>query len=327
MRVGVVLQGVDPPAEFGKLVELIDEAGFDDLWLTDSSLHARDPYPYLTLAAGRSDRLRLGTAVTNPLTRHPAITAGSAATMADVTGGRFVLGIGAGDRPLHELGLRPARLAQLESAVDAIRRLLAGEPVRHNTDKYTVDGGLRFTSPHQIPLFMSASGPKTLALAGRVADGVILLAGLHPDGVRFALDHIERGASEAGRARPHVAVVAYGAIDEDERRALTAAAPIAAWFPQTAPVYCELAGLDPAIVRQVRATYSGGEFQEATAAGELIPADFVRRMALAGGREHASAHLRNLVDVGVDSVHVFPLGPNRMGTIRAFAECWRAVIV
>ncbi|MGH3756363.1 LLM class flavin-dependent oxidoreductase [Actinophytocola sp.] len=324
MRFGVVLQGVDSPAEFGELVDLIDEAGFDDLWLTDSSLHARDPYVYLTLAAGRSTRLRLGTAVTNPLTRHPAITASTAATMADVAAGRFVLGIGAGDRPLHELGLRPARLAELESAIDAIRRLLAGETVRHS-DKFTVDGGLRCASSHRIPVFMSASGPRTLALAGRIADGVILLAGLHPACVRFALDHIERGASEAGRARPHVAVVAYGAIDEDERRALTAAAPIAAWFPQTAPVYCELAGLDPAIVRRVRATYAGGEFQEATAAGELIPADFVRRMALAGGREHASTHLRNLIDVGVDAVHVFPLGPNRTGTIRAFAECWHAV--
>ena len=72
---GVVLQGAYPPEEFAGMVERIEALGYDQLWLTDSSLHARNSYAYLTLAATRSSRLRLGTAVTNPLTRHPAITA------------------------------------------------------------------------------------------------------------------------------------------------------------------------------------------------------------------------------------------------------------
>ena len=78
-RSGVVLQGVDPPQEFGCMVDEVDHLGFDHLWLTDSSLHARNCYAYLTLAAARSSRLLLGTAVTNPVTRHPAITAAAAA--------------------------------------------------------------------------------------------------------------------------------------------------------------------------------------------------------------------------------------------------------
>ena len=72
---GVVLQGVDPPGEFCRTVEEIESLGFGHLWLTDSSLHARNCYSYLTLAAAHSTRLRLGPAVTNPVTRHPAITA------------------------------------------------------------------------------------------------------------------------------------------------------------------------------------------------------------------------------------------------------------
>src|SRR5262249_58180164 len=87
LRSGVVLQAVDPPHAFGGMVDEIDSLGFDHLWLTDSSLHARDCYAYLTLAATCSSRLLLGTAVTNPVTHHPAITAAAAATVADLSAG------------------------------------------------------------------------------------------------------------------------------------------------------------------------------------------------------------------------------------------------
>ena len=85
---GVVLQGVDAPGEFCRRVEEIESLGFGYLWLTDSSLHARNCYSYLTLAATRSSRLRLGTAVTNPVTRHPAITAAAATESVPGPGGR-----------------------------------------------------------------------------------------------------------------------------------------------------------------------------------------------------------------------------------------------
>src|ERR1017187_2797031 len=97
-RAGVVLQGVDAPGVFCGMVEEIESLGFDHLWLTDSSLHARNCYSYLTLAATRSSRLLIGTAVTNPATRHPAITAAAAATVDEIAAGRMILGIG-GRRP------------------------------------------------------------------------------------------------------------------------------------------------------------------------------------------------------------------------------------
>src|SRR2546421_9904932 len=123
---GVVLQGVDPPGEFCDRVSEIESLGFGYLWLTDSSLHARNCYSYLTLAAARSSRLRLGTAVTNPVTRHPAITAAAAATVDEISGGRLILGIGAGDRPLLALGFQPSPLATPAAATTGIRRLWRG---------------------------------------------------------------------------------------------------------------------------------------------------------------------------------------------------------
>ena len=93
---GVALQGVDAPFAFIDKVKEIEGLGFDNLWLTDSSLHTRDCYSYLTLAATVSTRLRLGSAVTNPVSRHPGVTAAALATVDEVSGGRAILGMGVG---------------------------------------------------------------------------------------------------------------------------------------------------------------------------------------------------------------------------------------
>lgn len=329
MDPAVALQPAYPPGEFVRMVRRVEELGLKDLWLTDSSLHSRYCYSYLTLAATNTTSIRLGTAVTNPVTRHPALGAVGIATIDEISGGRAVHGIGAGDRPLEALGLRPARLALLEDSVAAARRLWSGESISWQARGFTLEEAhLRHGARADIPVYLSASGPRTLELAGRIADGVILLAGLHPDGIRYALEQIDRGAEQAGRARPAITVFAYGAIDDDEQAALARARSIAAWFPQTAPVYCAIAGLPDSLVQQVREAYSGGEFQEAAKAAELLPDDFVRRMALAGDRAAAVQHLRTLRDLGVDSVAVFPIGgtpADRVTTIEQFAAAFEEI--
>jgi 5,10-methylenetetrahydromethanopterin reductase len=320
---GVVLQGAYPPDEFRSMVERIDALGFSNLWLTDSSLHARNAYAYLTLAAMTSPRLLLGTAVTNPLTRHPAITAVATATVDEISDGRMILGIGTGDRPLLALGMRPARLASVRAAIGAIRELWSGADVTVDDLGFELhDAHLRFGARSDIPVYVSASGPKTLELAGEIGDGVIMLVGLFPEGLAWALEHVDRGAAKAGRPRPHVAVFAYGSIDDDEVAALASARSIAAWFPQTAPVICELAGLPSSLIDQVRERYAGGEFQEAEEAARLLPDGFVRRVALAGDAVQARERIEAVAAAGADSIHVFPLGEHRMGTIEAFSRCF-----
>ena len=105
---GVTLQGVDSPSAFVETVREIEALGFDNLWLTDSSLHTRDCYSYLTLAATVSTRLGLGCAVTNPVTRHPGITAAADAALSPAPA------IGAhGGAILAELGFDRAAQARL----------------------------------------------------------------------------------------------------------------------------------------------------------------------------------------------------------------------
>jgi 5,10-methylenetetrahydromethanopterin reductase len=325
---GVILQPVDVPNHFVSMVGEIEALGYANLWCTDSSLHARNAYSYLTLAAANTTSLMLGTAVTNPLTRHPAITASAAATLDEVSEGRMLLGIGVGDRPLLALGYKPSYLADLEATIEDMRRLWSGETVDRVARSYQLDGAhMRIPARSDIPIYISASGPKTFELAGRVADGVLIMVGLFDEAIEWAISCVRKGADETGRDMPHIAVCAYGAInDSDPEESMGPARNIASWFPQTAPYVCELAGLDPSIVKAVRENYSGGEFQEAGRAASLLPDSFVRRVALSGGRKEATAQIETALRAGADSVQVFPLGPNRMDTVRAFVDSWDAAV-
>ncbi|MGH3731805.1 MAG: LLM class flavin-dependent oxidoreductase [Acidimicrobiales bacterium] len=323
---GVIFQPVDEPDVFRAMVREVESLGYANLWCTDSSLHARNVYSYLTLAALESTTLFLGSAVTNPLTRHPAITASAMATIDEVSRGRAILGIGAGDRPLLSLGLKPSKLADLESSIADIRALWSGVSVTHEAQSYRLDGAhMRLPSREDLPVYISASGPKSLELAGRVANGVLILAGLFDEALEWAISCVRKGAVDAGRdpRECHVGVCAYGAInDDDPASTMEPARSIASWFPQTAPMVCELAGLDATLVERVRSNYQGGEFQEAGEAAALLPDDFVRRVALSGTRKDAAARIAVALDAGADSVELFPLGSDRMGTVRAFVDSW-----
>src|SRR5262249_50857241 len=204
-------------------------------------------------------------------------------------------------------------LAALEAAVDGIRRLWRGERVDMAADGFAMSGAhLRFAARPDIPIYISASGPKTLELAGRIADGAIILVGLFPEALEWAISHLARGAESAGRPRPPAAVFAYGAVRDDEESAIDDARSIAAWFPQTAPHVCALAGLPSDVVARVRAAYGGGEFQEASAAASALPDEFVRKVALAGDRRYAAEQIQAAVRAGAGSVHSFPPRATRL---------------
>jgi 5,10-methylenetetrahydromethanopterin reductase len=294
------------------------------LWITDSSLHAGEVYVYVTLALQATTRLRVGTAVTNPLTRHPAITANAAATLARLGPGRFICGIGVGDSPLPEIGTRVAKLDTLIEAVDTMRRLWAGESLTGQIGRHRYNNARLPVAVGALPVYFAASGPRTLAAAGEHADGVIVLAGLFPEGLEFALEHVARGRRASVREAFTTTCFLYGSIRDDEGAALDAARTIAAWFPQVSPAYARLAGMSDELIAAVRAAYGGGEFQRAGAAARLIGDELVRKIAFAGTPETTAAKLDWLRGSGIDAVSVFPLGHDRLATIEAFAGMARA---
>lgn len=325
LQTDVTLQGVDTPERFIELATLIEALEYDRLWLTDSSLVARYVYVYLTLAAIHT-HLHLGTAVTNPLTRHPGLSANAIATIAELSGGRMALGIGAGDRPLLEFGLYPAPRRLVRDMVEAVRSLLRGDTVTQQSSGFQLEGArLHAAPPASVPIYISASGPKTLQLAGEIADGVIVLAGLFPAGVRFALEHIALGAERSGRTLDDLDVVffAYGSLALDRDTALEETRSIAAWFAQTAPRYCELLGMAPDEIQRIQTFYAGSEFHQAHEAAALVPDEAVRALGLSGTVDDCRAKLDMLQREGVRHVSVFPLSADRERVIRLFAEAAR----
>ena len=320
MRYGVTLQGVYEPDEWVELVKWIEDLGFDNLWLTDSSMHAGDCYVYATLALQATSSITVGTAVTNPLTRHPAITANAFRSLEQLAPGRVACGIGVGDRPLYELGLPMAKLQTLRDAIDAMRRLWRGESVEGEVGPWRLTGGHLRSAVPEPPVYISASRPRALELTGEVADGLILLAGLFPEGLAFAREHLARGRAASARPTFDETLFLYGAIADDEAAAIDSARSIAAWFPKTAPDYAKLAGMSDELIEAVNTAYSGGEFQHAKEAARMIPDELVRKIAFCGSPRTALEKLEWLREAGVGGMSIFPLGQDRRETIARFAS-------
>jgi len=183
-----------PVYECLELARAAEDFGYGGVWLADSQCVMRDAYTILSLIAMQTSNIRVATGVTNAITRHPSVLANSWATLDEISGGRAVMGIGVGESSIRTLGLKPDRLAALENKIGALRALMNGEEVELEGNTF------RLTWPQcRVPVVMACSGPKSLQLGGRVADGVLFQVGADPAFVRYALDNIRIGAEQAGR--------------------------------------------------------------------------------------------------------------------------------
>jgi probable F420-dependent oxidoreductase len=205
------------------LTRQAEAAGFSHGWLFDSHVLWRDPYPLLTLMAEATDRLRLGTCVTNPATREPSVTASSLATLDELSDGRMDLGIGRGDSARRVLGKPPTTMASLEEAIRVIRALVAGETIAYEgTDLH-----FPWTTGWDLPVWVAGYGPMALAMTGRVADGVILQLA-DPDLIEWFVGQVRDAETAAGRPPGSVRVQAAAPAHLGD---LAACRERTRWFP------------------------------------------------------------------------------------------------
>jgi len=182
------------PERFAQSVARGEALGFDYAFVPSSPLLIQDPYVMLALAALRTGRIRMGPLLENPVVRHPAVIAGSIATLERLAPGRAFLGLGVGDTAVRTVGRSPAKVATLESATRTIIRLLDGEPMDPRRPE-----GHRLRHPARAEVWICAGGPRTLRMAARVADGVFIRCGTHPANLEAAVGEIRAGAEEADR--------------------------------------------------------------------------------------------------------------------------------
>jgi 5,10-methylenetetrahydromethanopterin reductase len=193
LRFGVTRYGVDVAGQiaFAKQVESL---GFDLIGYGDTQNLIPDCYVVMTAMALATQRLRIGPTVSNPVTRHPAVTASAMSGLQELSGGRAFLGIATGDSALVNLGAKPATLAELEAYCHAVRGLCAGGTVVWRGHAMR----LQF-EPRPVPIWIAAEGPRSQALAGRIADGAIFANGITREVVEDNLRRVREGAVAAGR--------------------------------------------------------------------------------------------------------------------------------
>ena len=185
-----------PPqlATYQARLRRMEEWGYHSLVMPDTQSIWRELYVTLTVIAMSTQRMNIWPAVTNPLTRHPAVAASAMASLYELSGGRAVFNIGSGDSAVYNLGLKGAKLATTRDYLIAVKELFA-----HRATTYQ-GKTIRLTWVSQpVPVYVTAEGPKTLEMAGEFADGVLVGTGLQPEIIRDSLDHVARGAKRSGR--------------------------------------------------------------------------------------------------------------------------------
>jgi 5,10-methylenetetrahydromethanopterin reductase len=319
MKFGVIYQSFDPPEVFLEYVRQIENLGFDDLWVCDSSLHARDVFAYLTLAAVNTKRIRLGVSVFQPYTRHPAIDVNGMATINEISGGRAMMAVGAGDRPQLELGFKPAPVKLVREMIQVCQRLIAGESVSFQNEQFRLhEARLRCNPGLPLPIYVACSGPKMLEMAGECADGVIMMSGGTRGTLEFGLSHLRRGLSRGDRTVD----VAWGAatvIADDRRAALDQTRVMAAWYANHSPAYAQQIGAPAELIETMRSRDPGRNLHEARGASALAPDEMVDQLALAGPPAHVIERIKMAQGLGINHFELFLIGPDKMRTLQRFA--------
>lgn len=292
--IDLVVYGTDAPSGLFDCVDLAEQAGLGGVWVGDSPVLWRELYVLLGAAAERSGRIRLGPAVTNPVSRHAAVTASALMTLQELSGGRAALGLGLGASAVRTVGARPARLAELERTVAEVRTYWAGG-----------DGGLGYGSGQPpIPVLLGASGPRMLELSGRIGDGCLAVVGLHPRQLEAARARLAAGGPAHGFEVVWWVPIAAAA---DSARAREDVKPYVARSLRH-PLPAELTDVEREAAEQIRASYEYSRHLEPGAHAELVPDEIVADWAVAGTPAECREQLRRLDLRAGERIGLVPMG-------------------
>ncbi len=317
------------PADVHRIAALREAQGFDGRNFGDAQNRYGDPYVAMGTAAQVTRTLQMGTGVTNPVTRHPAVTAGAIGSVQVASGGRAALGLARGDSALAHIGMSPAPLTAFEAYLRALQGYLAGEEVpfaladaamggrradlRASTELHA--GRMPTSSRMQwlpgdvpkVPVDVYATGPRVIRIGARTADRVTFAVGGDPDRVRWAVGVARRAREEAGLDPDGVsygAMVAVG-IDDDLDRARRRIAGVVATTTRFSFLHDNPVGpvddADLEVFRRVRDSYDMLRHSVTTSdQASVIPDGFMDRHAIVGPGAVCVERMQELYAAGVD---------------------------
>jgi 5,10-methylenetetrahydromethanopterin reductase len=319
----VALLGHGLPATVVDWARAAERAGLGSLWIIEDYYHP-GAFTLAGAAAAATERIGIGLGVVNPYTRHPAVLAMETAALTGLAPGRVALGLGSSNRRWIEAQMRipfKTPLRGLREGVEIVRRLLAGERVTHAGECFALDGvALDTPPPAPVPVVLGVKGPRALALAAEVADGVICSILTSPA-------HVRRVRRTTRAARGGFAVLAYVpmAVDGDGAQARARVRPLLARYLGVLHGQSILAdaGLEPARTQPFRDAALAGR-----PAAELVTDEMIDTLAVAGTPGQCRDALERLAEAGLDApVAVLPGGMPvreqlaRLGEI--LAPAWR----
>lgn len=321
-RPGVALTGPDSPTRVVEWARVAEAAGLGSLWFIEDYFQP-GAFSLAAAAAAATVRPLICLGVVNPFTRHPALLAMETAALSGVAPGRVVLGLGSSNRRWIEeqMGIPFASpLGAVRESVEIVRRLWRGERVTHRGRSFSLlDVQLDFAPAQpELPILLGVKGPRALAMAGEIADGVIASILSSPAHVRRA-----RATARPAPGGTRFAMAAYvlTAIDDDGDRARRAIRPAIArylGFLHGQSILAD-AGLTPADTTPFREALLAG-----TPAADLVGDDMVERLSVAGTPAECCATLARWADAGLDTpVAVVPRGLDVTEQIRRIGAVLR----
>jgi 5,10-methylenetetrahydromethanopterin reductase len=317
VRIGSAL-GVSDLADRAVLAE---EMGFDQVW-TGNDVFGRPGLVQLAAIAARTSRIKFGSGVIDPVTLHPAQIAMFASGLQDLSGDRFLLGLGAGSEVFFSwAGIEPASpVVRTREAVVAIRELVNGRSpagVAGAGDGWTEQAVLKFWRP--TPIYVGAMGPKMLEMTGRYADGALPLC-LPPTHVFNVLPQLATGAARAGRSVDELDVAAcvWVSIADDRAVARRMMAHHIAEYSGSLSTAALLAnGLDPEEFARTQALMSAGNEDDAV---DSVTDDMMR-LGIVGGVDDVIEQCQALIEAGARHISFGPpMGPDIGLSLRLLGE-------
>jgi 5,10-methylenetetrahydromethanopterin reductase len=302
---------------------LAEAVGYDTVWVADERFY-REVYSCLTSIAGHTSKVLLGPCVTDPFSRHPALTAMAIATLDEVSGGRGILGIGAGISGFVELGInrrKPARA--IYETVEVIRALLGGGNVDFHGQVINLDQGRLSFMPHRsaVPIYVASNGPLGQRVAGAVADGAIMEGCASVEEAQAFSDKVTASASQAGRDPKSVEKIARlnTCVAENGHAARAVVRPLVARYLgagrlRSRTLEAQGLALPAEALEAVAAMPYAAGVAPYLPLLPLITDRHVDALTLAGTIEEVADHVVAIVRAGIDGVIIRPFAPES-GTI------------
>jgi probable F420-dependent oxidoreductase len=322
---GVTLLPDPPYTRFAQLMRLAERCGFDSAWTYDSPILWQDGYAFLTLLTEHTKTMKLGHCVTNPATRHPAVTAAAYATLHDISGGRMVMGMGRGDSAVRVMGQKPTPMREFEDKLVFIKEFMNGRKAEWEGTELELEWA---RGREDIPLYVAGYGPKALGVAGRVADGVIIQLA-DPVIIRWIMDTARAAAAEAGRdpGALECLVCAPSKVTGD----LAGARDEVRWFPamvgnhvaDLVRNYGEGGEVPHALTDYIRErdAYDYTEHSRVGAAhGAFVSDEICDRFCVIGSSAQVVEKLRELEGIGVDQWITYLMTNEQEATLEAYGR-------